>query len=169
MKTSIENRKTNRKANVKDYFQRLMMLIAILVVSTALVGCDILTDDDDDPGTTPTGKIDAKLLGKWGFMTNYYYFLKDGSFTYVTAPSPWVSVHNGKFTTSNSRVYLTNIVNVNFENTKYKDQNLGYSFGTDGEGEYLLIPQYEPLSDSYGGDVSTWEPKKWRKDKTYVP
>jgi hypothetical protein len=58
---------------------------------------------------------------------------------------------------------------VNFESTKYKNQNLEYSFGTDAQGEYLFISQYEPLSEVYGGDVSTWEPKKWRKDKTFVP
>ena len=158
------NKKTNKRRSVKSSFQRFMILIIAIMMSTALVGCDETNGDN-----TPTGNIDKKLLGKWEFMGNYYYFLKDGSFTYVAAPSPWVSVHNGKFTTSNGKVYLSNIVNVNFENTKYKDQNLGYSFGTDGEGEYLLIPQYEPLSDSYGGNVSTWEPKKWRKDKTYVP
>ena len=168
MNTMNLNKKTNEQPNGKDFFQRLMMLMLTIMVSTTFVGCDIL-NESVDPDDTPTGKIDKKLLGKWEFMGNYYYFLKDGSFTYVAAPSPWVSVHNGNFTTSNGRVFLTNITHPNFKDTKYKDQNLGYSFGTDGEGEYLFIPQYEPLSDQYGGDVSTWEPKKWRKDKTYIP
>ena len=156
------NKMTKNRFNLR----KVATIVACLAVTTMFASCDGKNGDDDDNGNGG-GKIDTKLVGKWEFMTNYYYFFKDGRFQYITSPNPTSSVYTGKFSTSNGKVYLSDIVSN--PSRIYKDQNLGYSFGTDEQGEYLFIPQYEALSDVYGGDVSTWEPKKWRKDKTYVP
>ena len=142
----------------------LATIVACLAVTAVFASCDKDGNDDDDGGGS--GKIDTKLVGKWEFMDDCYYFFKDGKFDYLSSGP---SLYKGKYSISSGRISLSDIVNVNFESTKYKNQNLEYSFGTDAQGEYLFISQYEPLSEAYGGDVSTWEPKKWRKDKTFVP
>jgi hypothetical protein len=100
-------------------------------------------------------------------MNNYYYFFNDGRFQYVTSYP--VSVYTGKYTTSKNRIYLTDIVYGAGSDTTYIDQNLAYSFGADKQGEYLVIPQYEPLRDGYGGNESSWAPKEFRKNTSFVP
>jgi len=115
MKTINSNKKTNRQANVKTFFQRLMILMATIMVSTALVGCDGLNGDDPDNGGTPTGKIDQKLIGSWEYQstaTHAYYFNANGTFTYSYMSS---SPHSttGNYTTSDGKVTFTNNVSLN--------------------------------------------------------
>jgi hypothetical protein len=138
---------------------KISMFTAITMIAMISCGKGGSDDPENEDGNN------KKLVGTWEFVSNYYYFLDNGVFKYTTPTSvaPYLTLYEGKYTTLNGRVYLTNIVNAIYESTKYKDQNLEYSFGTDKDGEYLLIPQYEPLSEEYGGDVSTWEPKKFRR------
>jgi hypothetical protein len=85
-----------------------------------------------------------KLSGKWEFASQYYYyFFDDGSFKYLTA---WpASVIEGRYTASNGSIHLTDLVNINFEGSRYKDLHHEYSFENDALGAYLLIPQLEQI------------------------
>ena len=82
MRTSILNRKTNRQANAKTYFQRLMMLMTTIMVSTVLVGCDGLNGDDDGNNGNGKGRVltneEKKLVGDWvygNFVPGMWYDL----------------------------------------------------------------------------------------------
>ena len=87
MKTMDLNTKTNRQANLKASFQRFMILMVTIMVSTTLVGCDETNSDGDKGGS---GKIDPKLIeiadwwspnpatGVW----EYYSFYENGTFEY---------------------------------------------------------------------------------------
>jgi len=139
MKASILNRKTNRQTNVKTYFQRLMILMVAIMVSTALVGCDGLNGDDPDNGGTPTGKIDTKIVGKWltrgtfGDDYHHLHFNKDGTYMYVVSKTlTWgvgVTEVRGKYSTANGRVYFTESKsNLEWNNGIIEPYNLEYSF-----------------------------------------
>jgi len=68
MKTHQENKKTNGRPNVKAYFQRLMILMAAIMVSTVLVGCDEINGDDNlnNPNGTTTKEAGVMINGvKW--------------------------------------------------------------------------------------------------------
>ena len=61
--------KTNRRGNAKAYFQRLMMLMAAIMVSMALAGCDIV-NDDENPATKGDDAVSVKaLIGGWSNTT----------------------------------------------------------------------------------------------------
>jgi hypothetical protein len=94
-----------------------------------------------------------KLIGKWEFASQYYYyFFGDGSFKYLTAWPP--SVMEGKYALANGSIHLTDLTNVNFEDSKFKDLSYEYSLGSDALGAYLLIPQLEQLPTELSGEPS---------------
>ena len=158
MKKRNEHKKTNRRGNVKVYFQRWMMLMLTVMVSTTFVGCDII-NDPDDPGGTTTGKIDSKLIGYWlnitysttGADTHYWYtFKKDGTFEYGTTNR--LAEYRGKYSVSNGKIYFSNIIyyyhnldcdrskcKVNHETYNRIDVVMEYKFEKDSGIEYLRI------------------------------
>jgi len=96
-----------------------------------------------EPTHPSSGNTDSKLVGFWvrsiGTSDYRYYlsFKDDGSYSYVQISGSTTTTVTGKYTTSNSRVYLTGLIDD--MNRMLKDQNMGYSFGTDSDGEYLSI------------------------------
>ena len=137
----------------------ILLSLCVCMLLTVLSGCRAEAES--------SGNIDPKLVGKWEYVHNYcWYFFGDGRFNFLTSDP--ISLINGRYTTSNGRVYLTDIVNVNFEDIKYKNQSLEYSFGTNAEGEYLLIPQYQQLH-AEDSSVSSWLPHEFKKDNSFVP
>ena len=92
----------------------------------------------------PGGSIDPKLIGNWNRTIGetlgyrYYLFFKDdGSYSYIQITGSIMTTVTGRYTTSNGRVYLTDLVDDRDENLK--DQSMGYTFGTDSDGEFLSI------------------------------
>ena len=150
--------KTNRQENVKAYFQRLMILMAAIMVSTALVGCDETNVDDDDNGGTPSGKIDTKLIGEWSYddLTLYgsehhnYFFNKNGTASLFITGS---MMYHGeaKYSTSGGKISLTEYYTIDAIGNKTLriDKVVEYSIGTDERGEYLTIGNIPGLT-SYG-------------------
>ena len=95
-------------------------------------------------GTTepPNGGTDAKLIGFWvrSISSDYRYYLSfkiDGSYSYIQISGSTTTTATGKYITSNGRVYLTDLVDD--MDRALKNQNMGYSYGTDNDGEYLSI------------------------------
>ena len=133
------------------YWRNGAMIIACLVVTTMFVACDETNGDGGDGNGG--GKIDTKLVGVWTSTWNntyIYSFSKDGSCYYYSrmSGSSYASSVNGKYTTSNGRVYFTELVSDLGE--KMKDQNMKYSFGTDKDGEYVEMAHIEfvPVTSS---------------------
>jgi hypothetical protein len=114
--------------------------------------------------TQPRVSIDQRIVGKWGFMApqNYYYFNSDGSFQYIWSYPPSLVVINGNWATTNGEIHLTDLVAADNKDRRYKGLICDYSYGTDGLGEYLFIPQLEQIpidstvEQSYG-------PKEFRR------
>ena len=139
MKTHQLKQKTNRRGNVKAYFQRLIILMVTIMASMALASCDTL-NNGDDPDNNGKGN---KLIGHWRFeglrdlnpipladriyllSKNYYYdyyFNKDGSFRYVyenyhysptlfpTKDTKIVTMTEGNYKDSNGKIHFTNIL-----------------------------------------------------------
>ena len=85
---------------------------------------------------------DTKLTGLWvrGISSDHRYYLSfkdDGGYSYIQISGSTTTTVKGKYTTSDDRVYLTDLVDD--MGRALKNQNVGYSYGTDGDGEYLSI------------------------------
>ena len=143
--------KTNRQENVKTYFQRLMILMAAIMVSTALVGCDT-GDDPGNGGGNTTGTINKELVGKWGGgwqgMSHYYDFKADGTFLHRMVNSIYVGgtyirsendYFRGTWRENGGTVYMTRREHTTFVGggkppanlqwTKLSDQTMRIKFG----------------------------------------
>ena len=138
MKKRNEHKKTNRRGNVKVYFQRWMMLMAAIMVTTALVGC----------GETNGGDGDQKLVGLWtywyGGTTNstnrYYTFNKDGSFSYEYHASGSSGFFiKGKYTASNNKIYFKDFVYEGIAELTISEAVYEYEIGSDEKGVYLKM------------------------------
>ena len=161
MKTNDVNKKTNRRGNVKDYFQRLIILMVTIMASTALAGCDIVTDDDNNG--TPTGNIDSKLIGSWFYTdmdpkgnmrNNNYVFRENGTFSFFEGSSYTGSYTGsevtGKYTTSKGKLNLTGLSYNYYVGTASGDELrtkswanmvIEYSIGIESGTTVLTIPQ----------------------------
>ena len=65
--------------------------------------------------TPPSGSIDSAILGNWidettSLATRYYTFNSDGTFKYLEFEGSHASSTEGKYTTSNGKVYFTDLV-----------------------------------------------------------
>jgi len=129
MKTQDENKKTNGRPNVKVYFQRLMILMVAVMVSTTWVGCNTANGGDDpgnDGGRTLT-TAEKEFVGYWGAYIPqtdgdiYYQFKEDGTFkelryTYsirnmLGERYPQIMLLTcGKWRESGGSIYMTNRV-----------------------------------------------------------
>ena len=128
-------------------------ICVFLFVSMLLCGEAWAGQPTTEPTTLPpSGEIDAKLVGAWEYSitdddgSTYLYiynFGDDGGFSYYEREYRVTTTVNGSYTAFNGRVYLSDLVDEGF---KWSDQTLEYSFGTDKDGEFLLIQQ-ELLSD----------------------
>jgi len=93
------------------------------------------------PTPQPSGETDKKLVGFWvRDSSDYRYYLSfkdDGSYSYIQITGSITTTVTGRYTASNGRVYLTNLVDDMGRNLK--NQSMGYSFGTDSDGEFISI------------------------------
>ena len=97
--------------------------------------------------STPVGvsETDTKLTGLWEYTKDEpetylysYSFKDDGSFLYHEQEYRVITDVRGNYTASSGKVYLSNLVDDS--ETKWNDCLYEYSFGNDGEGEFLLMP-----------------------------
>jgi len=166
MKTHQENKKTNGQPNGKAYFQRLMMLMLTIMVSTTFVGCDIL-NDPDDPGGTTSGKIDPALIGTWTcadywtaisytFKTNGTFessFAMDMSRSSFPKPQYDVNLTQGKCETKNGIAYFTSC-KTNYKSYTILDMSTGarattpFSNETKNTDDFTFA--YKILTDNKG-------------------
>jgi len=121
MKKRNEHKKTNEQPNGKVFFQRLMMLMLIFMVSTTFIGCDILNEpvDPDDPGGT-NNQINSPIVATWEnwdyntLVQIYYYydyvFKSDGTFFYVIRNSEdcFVTVYKGDYGVKDNKISIKN-------------------------------------------------------------
>jgi len=138
---------------IKTNLRIVAMIIACLAITTMLATCG-KTNDNGDDGVS-SGKIDSRIIGEWGVTTGStptrytYRFNADGTFFMVRAAS---TMTTAKFYTSNGVVYLQNVVTTYREDsTPLADKKSEYSFGTDQNGEYMLIAVFstsEGIPDS---------------------
>ena len=150
--------------NFRFQMRKVATIVACLAVTTMFASCDSNNGDDDDGNGN--GKIDQKLVGTWSstFSSTYIFsFDKDGSCYYYSrmGGSPYATSVTGKYTTSNGRVYFTDLETD--LKTKIKDQNMKYTFGTDKDGAYVEMAHIEfvPVTSSAvpGNDMIA---KFWR-------
>ncbi|MCL1941358.1 MAG: hypothetical protein FWG09_05395 [Synergistaceae bacterium] len=93
--------------------------------------------------TQPPGETGgAKLTGLWvrDISSDHRYYLSfkdDGGYSYVQISGSTTAAVKGKYTVSNGRVYLTGLTDD--MGRVLKDQDMGYSYGTDADGEYLSM------------------------------
>ena len=117
--------------------------IQVGISSVGVVGFSDNASLPPEPTSPPlNGGNDSKLVGVWvrNIHSDYRYFLSfkdDGSYSYVQISGSTITTVKGSYTTSNGRVYLTNLVDD--REKQLKDQSMGYSFGIDSDGEYLSI------------------------------
>ena len=151
MKTTNENKKTNKHGNVKTSFQRFMILMVAIMVSTALVSCDIINEgedpDDGNNGSTTTGKIDPELIGSWflGSLSgsiydmngkyvgaagvgSIYSFGKDGTFVLVIGSnyeySKFEAAYVGKYRTKGNSIEVYSVTYESYSNGKISKDTL---------------------------------------------
>ena len=136
--------------NLRNQLRKVATIIACLVVTTMFVACDSNNPNDDDGGSN--GNIDKKLVGFWERTVEHspfrywFTFKDDGSFQYIMLHGTVGTTVDGKYTTSNGRVYFTDLIDD--RNEKLKNQNFGYSLGTDSNGEFLSIATILIIFDS---------------------
>ena len=156
--------------NFRFQMRKVATIVACLAVATMFVSCDKGGDDDGNS----SGKTDKKLVGDWRLSvfnfssatTNIYsyHFDADGTLLYLEQMgSSLLSRVDGKYTTSNGRVYLTDLSEYTQKFTM-KPQNLAYSIGSDADGEYLSIPQMEFIRIG-SNDEPSLPPVKFRRAK----
>ena len=128
-------------------------IVACLAVTTMFAACDNNNPGDNDDGNDG-GKIDTKLVGNWQHSgTNYiydYFFYKDGSFEYFRRQGSGGGGADGKYRTSNGKIYFSELNSINAigERTPYDDIVFEYEFGKDNTGEYLLICHLNYLGEN---------------------
>jgi len=81
------------------------------------------------------------LVGLWvRDSSDYRYYLsfKDGGeYSYIQISGTITTTVTGRYTASNGRVYLSDLVDDMVR--KIKNQNTGYSFGIDKDGAFISI------------------------------
>ena len=114
----------------------LTTIVACLAVTAVFASCD---KDSSDDGGVGNGKIDQKLIGIWSYSPDNetYKFSADGSFNHFSL----LSATEGKFSTSDNKVYFSNIIYEKGETAEkhYPDAVYEYEVGKDDEGDYLKI------------------------------
>jgi len=118
---------------------------------------------DTEKGFTPEAGGDAKLVGVWEysittddeFYLYSYSFGADGVFSYYDREYRASTAVSGRYTASDGKVYLYGLVSDSGD--KWKDRTLEYSFGTDKNGEFLLIQQLMTM------DGGSWDKVKFRR------
>ena len=149
----MKTKKTNRRGNVKVSFQRLILLMVTIMISTALVGCDGINGNGDD---TPSGKIDPKLIEKgiaYWWLSNLttgaydsYTFKENGTFEFYHSYNGLMEV-SGKFKTSAGKIYFTDVkYEMSYQvlgipkEGNIKEIVFEYETGKDATGDFLIIP-----------------------------
>jgi hypothetical protein len=123
--------------------QEALIIAVRMVEKLKGVTLDYRQTGTPEPPPPPSGGTDAKLVGTWvrsiGTSDYRYYlsFKDDGSYSYVQISGSTTTTVTGRYAASGGRVYLTKLVDD--MDRGLKDQSMGYSFGTDSDGEYLSI------------------------------
>ena len=115
----------------------------------------------------PTGNIDAKLIGSWNFSrfssvetySCWYIFYADGTFKYSTTFN--TRSYYGEYSASGGKINFSNVwwFELKYdgisetEHEKRSDVTFDYDFGTNSDGEYLLIFALE----RQGMDETYWD------------
>jgi len=152
--------------NLKSNLRKVATIIACLTVTTMFASCGGNKDDGDGNGD---GKTDTKLVGYWvrsigtSDLRSNYTFRNDGSFSFVRVSGSIMTTVNGKYTTSNGRVSLTDLVDD--RNEKLKSQSMGYSFGKDNDGEYLSIAEVKIVFVTSSSEATEGSPTKFWRSK----
>ena len=135
--------------NFRNQFRKGVTIVACLAVTTMFVACD-KADDNGNGG----GKIDKELIGHWWYYSSmsgysyyyHYWFNADGTFTasyplwsYVGESS---SVVEGKYKTSDGKIYMTDLEQ-HFSSNASKKEKWGnkvvdYSIGKNEGNSYFL-------------------------------
>ena len=96
------------------------------------------------PETTPLPSegIDSAILGNWidettSSATRYYTFNSDGTFKYLEFEGSHANSTEGKYTTSNGKVYFAELVSS--LGLKYADRVFEYGFSKTSSGESCLL------------------------------
>ena len=116
--------------------RKVATIVACLVVTMTFASCDGTNPDDKNGG----GKIDSKIVGGWTSTDGLYAysFKSDGTCVITNFFMGAMSGAEGKYYTSNGKVYLTNLIEA-YSQQPLKDKVSNYSFGSDQYGEYLMI------------------------------
>ena len=135
----------------------LAAIVACLAVTAVFASCD--KDGSDDDGGTTSGNLDKKIIGRWqitGYNTNNvrftytYFFLENSSFEYFRNIGAASGGADGKYRTSNGKVYFSELNDINAigERTPYDDIVFEYEFRKDEVGEYLFICHFNYLGEN---------------------
>ena len=90
----------------------------------------------------PSGGIDSAILGNWidettSSATRYYTFNSDGTFKYLEFEGSHANSTEGKYTTSNGKVYFAELVSS--LGLKYAGRVFEYGFSKTSSGESCLL------------------------------
>ena len=94
------------------------------------------------PETTQPGGIDSAILGNWiektsSSATRYYTFNADGTFKYLEFEGSHASSTEGNYTTSNGKMFFTELVSS--PGLKYANRVFEYGFSKTSSGESCLL------------------------------
>ena len=114
MKKKNEHKKTNEQPNVKVYFQRLMMLMLTIMVSTTFVGCDILNEGEDPNGGGKynVGELGGTVWSQHPDKTDFWYEMITGLEQYIPKSrsynNSWIFNPDGTFVFTMRWLYYDN-------------------------------------------------------------
>ena len=119
----------------------LVLALGILLVPASGAG-KISSAKPPERFLPPSGNIDSALPGNWidetsSSATRYYTFNSDGTFKYLEFEGSQTSSTEGKYRTSNGKVYFTGLVSS--IGLKYADRVFEYGFGKKSNGEPCLL------------------------------
>ena len=133
---------TKRKFNLRT----VAAIIACLVVTTMFAACDKTNPDDDNKNGGGNGKVDAKLVGSWGYFGNktmpkVYIFNQDGTFLYYSAlvPDAYSAnefVYKGKYSANEGKITFTNVFISRFD--RQNDITIRNKIGDRGHAKEML-------------------------------
>ena len=106
------------------------------------MNCNGGTTQPPETAQPPSGGGDSAILGNWiektsSSATRYYTFNSDGTFKYLEFEGSHASSTEGNYTTSNGKVYFTELISS--LGLKYADRVFEYGFGKTSNGESCLL------------------------------
>jgi len=139
-------------------YKTAIVIFLVFLITVSLAAC-LGGNKDDTEGvesmaTLSSENIDSKLVGQWqhsgsDFFYDYFFYA-DGSFEYSRRLGSGGGSADGKYRTSDGKVYFSELNDINAigERTPYADIVFEYEFGSDDMGEYLLICHFNYLGEN---------------------